>query len=126
MRNLLLVVMLLLPTSLCAHEILIYETSNEALFLNINNSKITTTDSDLNIILYSKKSEAVVSLQIKVDTIGDNLRVSILSATVYDLIGNVINYKENVLSYILNPITTDPIDITIIKSLKLLIGDLDV
>jgi len=118
--------MLLLPTSLCAHEILIHETPNEALFLNINNSKVTTTDSDLNIILYSKKSEAVVSLQIKVDTIGDNLRVHILSATVYDLIGNVINYKEDVLFYILNPITTDPIDITIIKSLKLLIGNFNV
>jgi len=126
MRNLLLVVMLLLPTSLCAQEILIHETPNEALFLNINNSKVTTTDSDLNIILYSKKSEAVVSLQIKVDTIGDNLRVHILSATVYDLIGNVINYKEDVLFYILNPITTDPIDITIIKSLKLLIGNFNV
>jgi len=126
MRNLLLVVMLLLPTSLFSQEILIHETPNEALFLNINNSKVTTTDSDLNIILYSKKSEAVVSLQIKVDTIGDNLRVRILSATVYDLVGNVINYKENVLSYILNPITTDPIDITIIKSLKFLIGNFNV
>jgi len=126
MKNLILVVMLLLPTNLCAHEILIHETSNEALFLNINNSKVTTTDSDLNIILYDKKSEAVVSLQIKVDSIADNLRVHILSVTIYDLIGNVINYKENVFSYILNPITTDPIDIAIIRSLKILIGNFDV
>ena len=126
MKTLLIVIALLLPVNLYSHELLVHETPDNAFYLDLDNSIVTTSSATLNMFSYKKDSDLVLNLQIKVDSIGDSLRVSVLHVIVFDSMGNIKGHEKHALFFMLKPDSLDPLNIAIIRSLEILIGELNV